>query len=152
MEPGLWRPLCVNRTLKSGPRWWFTTLPAVENSPVTAPFLSMPGRSGEWSPVWRRSLLRMTLAKPNYLVRSSARGTAARDEPCSFSLCTVALFLYSNDPCTTSTTSSSPCANSSWNGPLWMCDKLKEKAEPATPPLRAVEVFCLHGFDPLFSF
>lgn len=55
-------PLCINRTLKSGPRRWSITSPAVVNSPVTAPFPSMPGRSGAWSPVWRRSLPLMILA------------------------------------------------------------------------------------------
>lgn len=87
----MWPPfpllsLCINRTLKSGPRWWSITSPAVVNSPVTAPFPSMPGRSGAWSPVWRRSLPLMILAKPRLppLHCSSPRGPTTKEKPCSF--------------------------------------------------------------------
>lgn len=85
--PFLLSSLCTNRTLKSGPRWWSITSPAAVNSPVTAPFPSMPGRSGAWSPVWRRSLPLMILAKPHLPPPphcSSPCGPTTAEKPCSF--------------------------------------------------------------------
>ena len=77
---------CYNRIPRSGPRWWSITLLAVVNSLVTAPFPSMPGRSGAWSPIWRRSLPLMILAKPKHLPPpahcSLPCGPTFRDEPC----------------------------------------------------------------------
>lgn len=95
------------RTPKSGPKRWSTTSLAVVNSPVTGPFPNMPGRSGEWSPTWRRSVLPMILAKPPPLPHCAAHPVVHPPEtsPVASSLCTVTWFLLGTDLRTTSAAS-----------------------------------------------
>lgn len=93
--------LSYNRTLKSGQRRWSITLQAVVNSPVTAPFPSMPGRSGAWSPVWRRSLLLMILANPAPPYCNGSCGPTTEEKPRKLFHCVPRLHAFT-DPLTAS--------------------------------------------------
>lgn len=93
--------LSCNRTLKSGQRRWSITLLAVVNSPVTAPFPSMPGRSGAWSPVWRRSLLLMILANPAPPYCNRSWGSTTEVKPWKRFHCVLRHYAFT-DPLTAS--------------------------------------------------